>query len=81
MAYPILNSSMTNAIVLDPFGGSGSTLVACEQTDRVCFTVELDPKYCDVIVKRYIDQAENADSVSVIRGELPIPYSKVATNE
>ena len=42
LAYPILNSSMSNAIVLDPFGGSGSTLIACEQTDRVCRTIELD---------------------------------------
>ena len=42
-----------DCIVLDPFGGSGSTLIACEQTDRVCDTIELDEKYCDVIVKRY----------------------------
>ena len=60
MAYPILNSSMTGCAVLDPFGGSGSTLIACEQTDRVCFTAELDEKFCDVIVKRYIEQAGGA---------------------
>ena len=53
LAYPILNSSMANCIVLDPFGGSGSTLIACEQTDRICFMVELDEKYCDVIVRRF----------------------------
>ena len=53
LAYPIMNSSMSNAIVLDPFGGSGSTLIACEQTERVCHTIELDEKFCDVIVKRY----------------------------
>ena len=53
LAYPILNSSMANSIVLDPFGGSGSTLIACEQTDRVCRMIELDEKYCDVIVRRY----------------------------
>jgi len=45
VAYPILNSSLTNSIVLDPFGGSGSTLIACEQTDRICNTIELDEKY------------------------------------
>ncbi len=47
---------MSNAIVLDPFGGSGSTLIACEQTDRICRTIELDEKFCDVIGKRYIEQ-------------------------
>lgn len=52
-AYPITNSSMSNCIVLDPFGGSGSTLIACEQTNRICHTIELDEKYADVIVKRY----------------------------
>ena len=54
LAYPIRNSSMSNTLILDPFGGSGSTLIACEQTDRSCATIELDEKYCDVIVKRYI---------------------------
>ena len=39
--------------VLDLFGGSGSTLIACEQTDRTCYMMELDPKYVDVIIKRY----------------------------
>jgi len=67
LAYPIQNSSMSNTLVLDPFGGSGSTLIACEQTDRDCYTIELDEKYCDVIVKRYIEQAGSADGVSVER--------------
>ena len=57
IAYPIMNSSLTNCIVLDPFGGSGSTLIACERTDHICHTVELDEKFCDVIVKRYIATA------------------------
>lgn len=57
LAYPIRNSSMANSVVLDPFGGSGSTLIVCEQTDRICLTIELDEKFCDVIVKRYIEQA------------------------
>lgn len=55
IAYPIMNSSVSNTIVLDPFGGSGSTLIASEQIDRICYTAELDPKYADVIVKRYIE--------------------------
>ena len=67
LAYPIKNSSMSNCIVLDPFGGSGSTLIACEQTGRICHTIELDEKYCDVIVKRYIEQVGTAENVSVVR--------------
>ena len=67
LAYPIKNSSMANSIVLDPFGGSGSTLIACEQTDRICFTIELDEKYCDVIIKRYIEQVGSDEGVSVLR--------------
>lgn len=76
VAYPITNSSMTSCIVLDPFGGSGSTLIACEQTDRVCYTVELDEKYCDVIVKRYIEQS-GADGVYLVRDGKKIEYAKV----
>lgn len=53
IGYQISNSSKKGDIVLDQFGGSGSTLIACEQLGRVCFMCELDPKYCDVIVKRW----------------------------
>lgn len=53
LAYLINNSSKKGDIVLDLFGGSGSTLIACEQLDRTCYMMELDPKYCDVIRKRY----------------------------
>lgn len=49
----ILNSSRIGDIVYDPFGGSGSTLMACEQTKRKCLMVELDPKYCQVIIDRW----------------------------
>lgn len=75
VAYPILNSSMTNGLVLDPFGGSGSTLIACEQTNRTCYMVELDEKYTDVIVKRYIDQVGNDANVYVIRDGVKISYA------
>lgn len=81
LAYPIMNSSLTNCIVLDPFGGSGSTLIACEQSDRICFTIELDEKYCDVIVKRYIEQVSSSDGVSVIRDGVTMKYPDVAVNE
>ena len=77
LAYPIMNSSMSNTLVLDPFGGSGSTLIACEQTDRSCCMIELDEKFCDVIVKRYIEQVGSADGVSVQRDGLAYQYSEV----
>lgn len=53
LARLIRNSSKPGQVVLDSFGGSGSTLVTCEQMDRVCFTAELDPVYCDVILTRW----------------------------
>ena len=81
LAYPIMNSSMSNSVVLDPFGGSGSTLIACEQTDRICYTVELDEKFCDVIVKRYIEQVGGSDEVSVIRDGLSYKYSEVEVQD
>ena len=77
VAYPIKNSSMSNCIVLDPFGGSGSTLIACEQTDRVCHTIELDEKFCDVIVKRYIEQAGTTENVYVVRNGQAIKFDEL----
>ncbi len=77
IAYPIMNSSMSNCIVLDPFGGSGSTLLACEQTNRVCRTIELDPKYCDVIINRYIEQKGSSAGVTVIRDGLTYQYAEI----
>ena len=77
IAYPIKNSSMSNCIVLDPFGGSGSTLIACEQTNRICYTIELDEKYADVIVNRYIEQAGSAENVFVERDGVKIPYAEL----
>lgn len=74
MAYPIQNSCMSNCIVLDPFLGSGSTLVACEQTNRICYGIELDEKFVDVIVRRYIEQAGDNDKVFVIRDGKKIAY-------
>ncbi len=53
LVYLIKNSSKENDLILDLFGGSGSTLIAAEQTQRRCYTMELDPKYCDVIIKRW----------------------------
>jgi len=67
LCYPIKNSSQVNGIVMDLFGGSGSTLIACEQIDRIAYTLELDPKYATVIVKRYIEQVGTDDDVYVLR--------------
>lgn len=77
LAYPIGNSSQENSIVLDTFGGSGSTLMACEQTGRICYTMELDEKYASVILRRYVDDTGNAEGVYVIRGDRQIPYSEL----
>ena len=81
IAYPIMNSSMSNCLVLDPFGGSGTTLIACEQSKRICYMVELDEKYCDVIVKRYIELVGNADNVTVQRDGLTYKYSELKPEE
>ena len=81
VAYPILNSSITNGLVLDPFGGSGSTLIACEQTDRTCYTIEIDEKYADVIVKRYIEQVGNDENVYLVRNGEKIKYSDIRKDD
>lgn len=72
---------MSNCIVLDPFGGSGSTLIACEQTNRICHTIELDEKFVDVIVNRYIEQVGSADSVRVVREGKTMNYEEIFTSE
>lgn len=65
MAKVIRNSSKEGQIILDLFGGSGSTLIACQQTGRQCYTMELDPHYCDVIVQRWEDfTGEKAELLS-----------------
>ena len=81
LAYPIMNSTMSNAVVLDPFGGSGSTLITCEQTDRICYTIELDEKFCDVIVKRYIEQVGSSEGVTVQRDGLTYKHSELEVTD
>ena len=63
----IKSSSRESEIVLDVFGGSGSTLIACEQERRDCRMVELDPKWCDVIVRRYIKTTGKTTGIRLIR--------------
>lgn len=78
LSYPIQNSSQENAIVLDTFGGSDSTLMACELTNRICYTMELDEKYASVILRRYVDDTGRSDDVFVERAGERIPYASLA---
>lgn len=75
LGYPIGNSTQENAIVIDTFGGSGSTLMACEQMNRTCCTMELDEKYASVILRRYVDDTGDADGVYVIRDGEKLSYT------
>ena len=75
LGYPICNSSQENAVVLDTFGGSGSTMMACEQTNRICCMMELDEKYASVILRRYVEDTGDSENVFVERGGEKIPYS------
>ena len=77
VAYPMRMSSMENSIVLDLFGGSGSTLMAAEQLNRIAFLMELDPKYASAIVRRYAAARQGIDDVFVIRNGEKLPCSQV----
>ena len=80
ISYLIQQCTQSNGIVLDGFLGSASTLIACEQLDRICYGVELEPKFVDVAVKRYIALKDGvSDDVYVIRNGETIPYSDVCT--
>ena len=75
IAYPIKNSTTINSIVLDPFSGSASTIIACEQTDRIGYAIELEEKFVDVGVKRYIEYVGSSDEVYLLRDGEKIKYS------
>ena len=75
LAYPLKNSTQVNAIVLDTFGGSGSTLMACENSNRICYTMELDEKYASVILRRYVEDTGDNENVYVIRDGVKILYA------
>lgn len=74
LSYPIGNSSQPNAIVVDTFGGSGSTMMACEQANRICFMMELDEKYASVILRRAVENGIAPEDIFVERGGQRIPY-------
>ena len=71
----VKNSSLHGGLVLDSFGGSGSTMIACEIAGRICYTAELEPKFCDVIVQRYIEQVGSTEEIFLIRGKTLTPYA------
>ena len=77
LANILRDFSKDDDIIVDCFGGSGSTLIACEQTNRRCFMMEISPEYCDVILQRYINfKGSNAD-VFLLKDGKRIPYSEV----
>ena len=79
ISYPIKMSSQENGIVLDLFAGSGSTLIACEQMNRICYAMELDPVYASVIIRRYAETYGD-NEVFLIKENEKIPYSEIAKN-
>ena len=79
MGYPMLLSSQENGIILDLFGGSGSTLMAAEQTNRIGYLMELDPMYASVIVKRYVAYIGGTDGIKVIRNSKIYECSEIYT--
>lgn len=76
IAYCIMNSSMSNTLVVDPFLGSGTTMMACQQAERTCYGLELDPKYCDVIVSRFIGLTGSVEGISVERNGRKLTYEE-----
>ena len=82
IAYLISQCTQTNGMVLDGFLGSASTLIACEQLNRVCFGVELEPKFVDVAVERYIKLHEGrSDDVYLMRNGERIEYKDVEVSD
>ena len=77
LSYPIGNSSQENAIVVDTFGGSGSTMMACERSNRICYMMELDKKYASVILRRYVEDTGDSEGVYCLRGDKQISYSEL----
>ena len=78
IAYLVKQCTQTNGVVLDGFLGSASTLIACEQLGRICYGVEVEPKFVDVAVERYIQSKDsNAEDVFLERDGERIPYADV----
>ncbi len=80
-AYFISNSSKEGDLIIDFFAGSGTTLIASEQLGRKCYSAELDPKYCDVIVKRWIGLKETEEGVFLLRGSTKLSYDEAKNSK
>ena len=77
LGYPIGNSTQENGVVIDTFGGSGSTLMACEQMNRICYMMELDEKYASVILRRYVEDTGDSNGVFVEREGKRYSYAEL----
>lgn len=77
LSYPIGNSTQANAIVIDTFGGSGSTLMACEAMNRICYMMELDEKYASVILRRYVENTGDTENVWCARNGQKVMFKDV----
>ena len=78
VAKALMNSSHVGDAALDLFGGSGTTLIAAEQTDRAGYMMELDPRYCDVITRRFMEQVKSDADVRLLRDGARIQYAELA---
>jgi DNA modification methylase len=74
----ILVSSKEDGYILDLFGGSGSTLIASESTKRKCLIIEIDPGYCDIIVKRYINYKQSSKDIFLLTDNKKIPWQDIS---
>lgn len=81
IAYLIKQCTQSNGLVLDGFLGSASTLIACEQLDRICYGAELEPKFVDVAVKRYAQFKNSSSDIYVVRNGEKISYSELEVHD
>ena len=81
IAYLIKQSTQTNGLVLDGFLGSSSTLIACEELNRICYGIEIEPKFVDVAVKRYLNLVGSDEEIKLLRNGKEYKYSEVVKDE
>lgn len=77
IAYLIKQSTQTNGLVLDGFLGSASTLIACEELNRICYGIEIEPKFVDVAVKRYLNLVGSDEEINLLRDGKEYKYEDV----